>query len=147
MCDAPADVTVGRGSLSRDDKKDIKNGTRARSFTALSALFDVSLYFDWSDQTIPNPNANPTVTLRAALVDGGRRVFFFLASAAFNSRETPQNGNDVFGEFVHHLLSVLGRLLWRVNILRQNRRNLEFETIREEIKKEAKNASTDILWA
>lgn len=73
MCDAPADVTVGRGSLSRDDKKDIKNGTSARLFTALSALFDVSLCFDWSDQTVPNPNANRTVTLRAALVDGGRR--------------------------------------------------------------------------
>jgi hypothetical protein len=77
MCDPPADVTVGRGSLSRDDKKDIKNGTSARSFTALSALFDVSLYFDWSDQTILNPNANPSATLRAALVDGRRRVFSF----------------------------------------------------------------------
>jgi len=76
-CDAPADVTVGRGSLSRDDKKDIKNGTSARLFTALSALFDVSLCFDWSDQTVPNPNANPTVTLCAALVDGGRQAFHF----------------------------------------------------------------------
>ena len=76
-CDAPADVTVGRGSLSRDDKKDIKNGTSARLFTALSALFDVSLCFDWSDQTVPNPNPNPTVTLRAALVDGGRQAFHF----------------------------------------------------------------------
>ena len=49
LCDAPAEVTVGRGSLSRDDKKAIKNGTSARLFTALSALFDVSLYFDLSD--------------------------------------------------------------------------------------------------
>jgi len=70
MYDAPADVMVGRGSLSRDDKKDTKNGTSARLFTALSALFDVSLYFDWSDQTVPSPNANRTVTPRAALVDG-----------------------------------------------------------------------------
>jgi hypothetical protein len=81
MCDVPADVTVGRGSLSRDDKKDIKNGTSARLFTALSALFDVSLCFDWSDQTVPNPNVNRTVTLRAALVDGGRRGHSLLARA------------------------------------------------------------------
>jgi hypothetical protein len=48
-CNAPADVTVGRGSRSRDDKNAIKNGRSARLFTALSALFDVSLYFDLSD--------------------------------------------------------------------------------------------------
>jgi len=83
MCDAPADVTVGRGSLSRDDKKDIKNGTSARLFTALSALFDVSLCFDWSDQAVPKPNANPTVTLRAAFVDGGRRGISLLARSGF----------------------------------------------------------------
>jgi len=68
MCDAPADVTVGRGSLSHDDKKDTKNGTSARLFTALSALSDVPCGFDWSDQTVPN--ANRTVTPRVALVDG-----------------------------------------------------------------------------
>jgi hypothetical protein len=45
--------------------------------------------------------------------------------AAINSRETPQNGSDVFGRFVYDLLRVLGRRLWRVDILRQNRRNLE----------------------
>jgi hypothetical protein len=53
LCDAPADVTVARGSRSRDDKKAIKNGTSARLFTALSALFDVSLYFDLSDSPEP----------------------------------------------------------------------------------------------
>jgi hypothetical protein len=37
-----------------------------------------------------------------------------------NSRETPQNGNDIFGKFVYDLLRVLGRRLWRVDILRQN---------------------------
>ena len=52
--DAPADVTVGRGSRSRDDKNDIKNGASARLFTALSALFDVSLCFDLSDPIDPN---------------------------------------------------------------------------------------------
>jgi hypothetical protein len=52
-CDAPADVTVARGSRSRDDKKAIKNGTSARLFTAPSALFDVSLYFDLSDSPEP----------------------------------------------------------------------------------------------
>jgi hypothetical protein len=53
LCDAPADVTVARGSRSRDDKKAIKNGTSARLFTALSALFDVSLYFGLSDSPEP----------------------------------------------------------------------------------------------
>jgi hypothetical protein len=48
--DAPADVTVGRGSRSREDRNDIKNGASARLFTAVSALFDVSLCFDSSDQ-------------------------------------------------------------------------------------------------
>lgn len=52
-CDAPADVTVARGSRSRDNKKAIKNGTSARLFTAPSALFDVSLYFDLSDSPEP----------------------------------------------------------------------------------------------
>jgi hypothetical protein len=53
LWDAPADVTVARGSWSRDDKKAIKNGTSARLFTTLSALFDVSLYFDLSDSPEP----------------------------------------------------------------------------------------------
>jgi hypothetical protein len=53
LCDIPAEVTVASGSRSRDDKKAIKNGTSARSFTAPSALFDVSLYFDLSDSPEP----------------------------------------------------------------------------------------------
>ena len=65
--DVPADVTVGRGSRSRDDKKDIKNGARARSFTALSALFDVSLRFGLSDQTDSN-NSNRYATRLLACV-------------------------------------------------------------------------------
>jgi hypothetical protein len=68
--DAPADVTVGRGSRSRDDKNDIKNGASARLFTALSALFDVSLCFDLSDQTDSNWNRYATRLRRPA--DGRR---------------------------------------------------------------------------
>jgi hypothetical protein len=42
---APADVTVVRGKWLRDERKAIKNGTSVRLFTALRALFDVSLHF------------------------------------------------------------------------------------------------------
>jgi hypothetical protein len=68
LYDAPADVTVRRGSRSRDDKKAIKNGTSARLLTAPSALFDVSLYFDLSD----NPKFM-TATLRAGSAEARRR--------------------------------------------------------------------------
>lgn len=55
LCDAPADVTVARGSRSRDDKNPIKNGTSVgvREFTVTRAVFDVSLCFDLSDSPEP----------------------------------------------------------------------------------------------
>jgi len=137
--DAPADVTVGRGSRSRDDKNDIKNGASASSFTALSALFDVSLCFDLSDQTDSKKTWKP---LRHALASVGRKkMAVFLARACLqhsNSRETPQDGNDVLGKFVYHLLRVLRRRLRRLDILRQNRRNLEIK------KKDKQGKRTDV---
>src|SRR5258708_5845839 len=116
LCDAPADITAARGSWSRDDKKAIKNGTNARLFTALSALFDVSLCFDLSDST-----ELWTATLRAGKAE---EALSWVAAAIVNSRETPQNGNDVFREFVHHLLRILWRRFGGVDILGENRRNL-----------------------
>jgi len=109
--DAPADVTVEMGNWSRDDKKAIKNGTSARLFTAVSALFDVSLCFDWSDR--------PRTPSGGVGGEGGTSTRARV-SAAFNSRETPQYGNDIFCEFVYHLLRVLGRRCVGKNILRQN---------------------------
>ena len=40
---APAEVTVAKGSLSREPKNDIKNGTSEIWLIAFNALFDVSL--------------------------------------------------------------------------------------------------------
>jgi len=109
--DAPADVTVEMGNWSRDDKKAIKNGTSARLFTAVSALFDVSLCFDWSDR--------PRTPSGGVGGEGGTSTRARV-SAAFNSRETPQYGNDVFGKLVYDFLGVLGRRFRRVDVLCQN---------------------------
>lgn len=43
--DKPADVTVAAGSLSRDARNDVKNGTSDISLMDFMALFDVSLVF------------------------------------------------------------------------------------------------------
>jgi hypothetical protein len=75
-----------------------------------------------------------------ALASVGEGRWGLLPNARFgacdiqNSRETPQYGNDVLGKFIYHLLRFLRRGLWRVNILRQNRRNLEKSKVIEQKK-------------
>ena len=88
--DAPADVTVGRGSRSRDDKNDIKNGASARSFTALSALFDVSLCFDSLNHQTDSEKKKKRKPPRHALASVGReKMAVFLARACLQlTRDT-----------------------------------------------------------